>query len=65
MATNGASYNPLGKETGPISDPPPPVSKETKSAINNAAQKGTGSHAQGQDTSDVSSGCTTTDPENK
>ncbi|TVY85204.1 Mitochondrial Valine--tRNA ligase, partial [Lachnellula suecica] len=50
MATNAASYNPIGEETGPVSGPPPPLSKETKAAVTDAAQSSaTGSHVPGQD----------------
>lgn len=50
MATNPASYNPAGIETGPVSGPPPPVSQEVKSAISEAASSSPlGSHVPGKD----------------
>ncbi|KAG9245985.1 hypothetical protein BJ878DRAFT_581630 [Calycina marina] len=50
MATNPASYNPLGKETGPISGPPPAVSSKITADIQESAQsEATGSHVPGQD----------------
>ncbi|KAE8447460.1 Valine--tRNA ligase, mitochondrial [Mollisiaceae sp. DMI_Dod_QoI] len=50
MATNAASYNPIGEETGPVSGKPPPLSNETKSALNDATNSSaTGSHVTGQD----------------
>lgn len=50
MATNPASYNPAGIETGPVSGPPPPVSKEVKSAISEATSSSPlGSHVPGKD----------------
>jgi len=50
MATNPASYNPLGIETGPVSGTPPPVSKEAKAALSEAtASSPLGSHVPGQD----------------
>jgi len=50
MATNAASYNPIGEETGPVSGNPPPVSNETKTALKNATNSSaTGSHTPGQD----------------
>ncbi len=42
-------FRTVGKQTGPVSGTPPPVSEETKSAISNAAQNVIGSHAPGQD----------------
>ncbi|KUJ22727.1 valyl-tRNA synthetase-like protein [Mollisia scopiformis] len=50
MATNAASYNPIGEETGPVSGAPPPVSNETKAALKDATNSSaTGSHTPGQD----------------
>ncbi|KAL3424874.1 Valine-tRNA ligase, mitochondrial [Phlyctema vagabunda] len=50
MATNAASYNPIGEETGPVSGKPPAVSNDIKAAIADAANSDvTGSHTAGQD----------------
>ncbi|KAF4637032.1 hypothetical protein G7Y89_g1050 [Cudoniella acicularis] len=50
MATNAASYNPIGEETGPVSGNPPPVSSEVKAAVAESAKSSaTGSHVPGQD----------------
>jgi len=41
----------VGKETGPVSGPPPAVSSEIKDAITDSTQaEPTGSHVSGQDT---------------
>ncbi|TEY43479.1 hypothetical protein BOTCAL_0369g00090 [Botryotinia calthae] len=54
MATNPASYNPIGEETGPVTGQPPKVSDETKAALANAAESGvTGSHVPGQNAAPV------------
>ncbi|EDO01752.1 hypothetical protein SS1G_04227 [Sclerotinia sclerotiorum 1980 UF-70] len=54
MATNAASYNPIGEETGPVTGQPPAVSKETKVALVNAAEfSATGSHVPGQNAAPV------------
>ncbi|KAI9806976.1 MAG: Valine--tRNA ligase, mitochondrial [Piccolia ochrophora] len=50
MATNSASSNPIGDQTGPISGKPPPASADTKAAIANAAKNDPmGQHQTGQD----------------
>ncbi|KAI9053487.1 hypothetical protein LZ554_002442 [Drepanopeziza brunnea f. sp. 'monogermtubi'] len=50
MATNAASHNPIGEETGPVSGQPPPLSNETKAALAEATNSSpTGTHAAGQD----------------
>ncbi|KAH8700995.1 valyl-tRNA synthetase [Talaromyces proteolyticus] len=49
MATNSGSANPLGEQTAPVTQPPPPLSEETKSAIQEAAKNG--QSEPGQDTS--------------
>lgn len=44
------TYSTVGEETGPVTEPPPPVPQATKDAIADAAQSsGTGSHVPGQD----------------
>ncbi|EMR82559.1 putative valyl-trna synthetase protein [Botrytis cinerea BcDW1] len=54
MATNPASYNPIGEETGPVTGQPPKVSDETKAALANAAESSvTGSHVPGQNAAPV------------
>ncbi|RDW73974.1 Valyl-tRNA synthetase [Coleophoma crateriformis] len=50
MATNAASYNPIGEETGPVSGKPPAVSSETKAALAAATKADPlGAHTSGQD----------------
>lgn len=45
MATNPASYNPIGVETGPVSGPPPSLSADTKEALLGDSKSGNGQHA--------------------
>ncbi|KAL5320915.1 hypothetical protein ACEPPN_011725 [Leptodophora sp. 'Broadleaf-Isolate-01'] len=50
MATNAASHNPIGEETGPVSGKPLPVSDETKAALADATNSSPiGTHVAGQD----------------
>jgi valyl-tRNA synthetase len=50
MATNAASYNPIGEKTGPVSGYPPPLSEDTKAAIAESAKSSTtGDHVPSQD----------------
>jgi valyl-tRNA synthetase len=37
MALNGASHNIPGEKTGPVTDPPPPLSSEAKVAIHDSS----------------------------
>jgi valyl-tRNA synthetase len=50
MATNAASYNPVGEYTGSVSGKPPPFSNETEAGVASAANaSATGSHVSRQD----------------
>jgi valyl-tRNA synthetase len=66
MATNSGSSNPIGERTGPVTDPAPPISPETLSAVKTSASadiiahhrqpnggQGEGEKGQGREKEDV------------